>query len=128
MISRCTGLLPLATKLGPGYIFTGVCDSVHKGGGGKCMVVAGVWFCPGGACIVVGGMCGCQGVCGCQWGMCGCQGVCMVAGGMCGCWGVCVWLWGGACMVAGGMHGCQGAGMHGIRRDTVNERAVRILL
>ena len=27
-------LLPPATKLGQGYIFTGVCDSVHKGGGG----------------------------------------------------------------------------------------------
>ena len=27
-------LLPPATKLGQGYIFTGVCDSVHGGGGG----------------------------------------------------------------------------------------------
>ena len=26
--------LPLATKLGQGYIFTGICDSVHGGGGG----------------------------------------------------------------------------------------------
>ena len=26
-------LLPPATKLGQGYIFTGVCDSVHGGGG-----------------------------------------------------------------------------------------------
>ena len=26
------GLLPSATKLGQGYIFTGVCDSVHTGG------------------------------------------------------------------------------------------------
>ena len=26
-------LLPPATKLGQGYIFTGVCDSVHRGGG-----------------------------------------------------------------------------------------------
>ena len=25
-------LLPPATKLGHGYIFTGVCDSVHRGG------------------------------------------------------------------------------------------------
>ena len=46
-------------------------------------------------------------------GVRGCQGVCMVAGGMCGCRG--------ACMVAGG-------GVRGIRRDTVNERAVRILV
>ena len=48
-------------------------------------------------------------------------GACMVAGGMRGYWGVCMvagghaWLWGGVCMVRGG-------------RDTVNERAVRILL
>ena len=27
-------LLPPATKLGQGYIFTGVCDSAHGGGGG----------------------------------------------------------------------------------------------
>ena len=26
-------LLPPATKLGQGYVFTGVCDSVHRGGG-----------------------------------------------------------------------------------------------
>ena len=25
-------LLPPATKLGQGYVFTGVCDSVHRGG------------------------------------------------------------------------------------------------
>ena len=58
------------------------------------------------------------------------QGACMVARG-------CAWLWGtsmvGGCMVAGGMHGCQlvclvAGGVHRIRRDTVNERAVRILL
>ena len=63
-------------------------------------------------------------------GMCGCRGTCMVAG-VCGCGGH-VWL-------LGGMHGCQGAcmgaggawlpgGVHRIRRATVNERAVRILL
>ena len=40
-------------------------------------------------------------------------------GGICGCGG-CAWL-------EGGINGC-GGGMHGIRRDTVNERAVRILL
>ena len=43
------------------------------------------------------------------------EGACVVAGGH-------VWLPGGACMVAGG------GGVRGIRRDTVNERAVRILL
>ena len=73
---------------------------------------------------------------------------CVVAGGHAwlrgdvhGCGG-CAWLW-GACIVGGegGMHGCREgacmvAGGHawlwgdmcGICRDTVNERAVRILL
>ena len=33
-------LLPAATKLGQGYVFTGVCDSVHRGGGclPQCML------------------------------------------------------------------------------------------
>ena len=30
--SRAPQFLPPATKLGQGYIFTGVCDSVHRGG------------------------------------------------------------------------------------------------
>ena len=30
-------LLPPAMKLGQGYIFTGVCDSVHGGGAGVCL-------------------------------------------------------------------------------------------
>ena len=54
--------LPPATKLGQGYIFTGVCDSVHGGGGGGKRG----W----GACVV-GGM---HGGGGCVWlggGMCG---------------------------------------------------------
>ena len=76
-------------------------------GGGSCMVAGGhAWLC--GVCIIVGGVHGCRG--------------CMVAGGH-------VWLWGGrhawlrgACVVAGD------GGVHGIRRDMVNERAVRILL
>ena len=79
-----------------------------------------------GGCMFAGGMRGCRGC------VRGCRGACMVArghtwllGGVHCCWGVrgCgghVWLW-GTCMVAGG-------GMRGIRRDTVNERAVRILL
>ena len=64
-------LLPPATKLGQGYIFTGVCDSVNRGGvrgcwGGACVVAPGgghVWFLPGGACVVAlgGGMRGCSG-------------------------------------------------------------------
>ena len=70
-------LLPPATKLGQGYIFTGVCDSVH--GGGACEVARGG---DGGACVVAGE---------CAWllrghvwlpgGMRGCRG------GMHGCWG-----------------------------------------
>ena len=39
-------LLPRATKLGQGYIFTGVCHSVNRGG---CLVSAG--------CLVLGGAC-----------------------------------------------------------------------
>ena len=35
-------LLPPATKLGQGYIFTGVCDSVHRGGLPQCML----GYCP----------------------------------------------------------------------------------
>ena len=83
-----------------------------------------------------GGMCGCQGEhAWLQGGMRGCHGGCVVArghvwlpGGVCGCQGACV-VARGACVVAGGggMHGCWG-GMHWIQRDTVNERAVRILL
>ena len=30
--------LPTATKLGQGNIFTGVCDSVHRGGLPQCML------------------------------------------------------------------------------------------
>ena len=76
----------------------------------------------------------------------------MVAGGMHGSGGSCVvarghaWLPGGAWLLGGvhgsgghawlpgGIHGCWGhawlpvGGMHRILRDTVNERAVRILL
>ena len=72
-------------KLGQGYIFTGICDSVHGGGVRDC---GGVRGCRG-ACMVGGGHAWLQG------GMCGCWGgACMVAGGVCGCWGVCG-LWGG---------------------------------
>ena len=45
-------LLPPAMKLGQGYVFTGVCDSVHRGGmpgysRGVCVVALGQ-----GACVV----------------------------------------------------------------------------
>ena len=78
-------------------------------------------------------------------GVCGCSGACMVARGVCmvapGGWHA--WLLlggmrgcsrGGMCGCSrGGMRGCSGGGMHAIRDttrygDTVNERAVRILL
>ena len=136
------------TKLQGGYVFTGVCDSVHRGvcmvcgghvcckGGhvwllGGCMVAGGhVWLC-GGACVVAGGHAWLGGA----WllgGMCDCQGTCVVAGGH-------AWLL-GACMVArghawlmGGMRGCWGVcvvagGMRRIQQDTVNEQVVCILL
>ena len=83
-----------------------------------------------------GGVRGCS-----EGGMCGCSG------GVHGCSGGHAWLFwgmhgcsGGACLVAlgGGMHGCSGGacvvalGGHAwdmMRyRDTINERAVRILL
>ena len=72
--------LPPATKLGQGYIFTGVCDSVH---GGACMA---------------GGMHGWEG------GRHAWQ-----EGGGCAWWGACVaggHVWRGACM-AGDMHGWE---------------------
>ena len=49
--------LPPATKLGQGYIFTGVCHSVNRGvsGLGGCLV-RGVSASPGG-CPVMGGVC-----------------------------------------------------------------------
>ena len=102
---------------------------------GACMVAGGMWLL-GGHAWLLGGVHGCWGMGGVFWlqggqpwlqgGMHGCQGACMVARG--------------ACMVAGGMRGCRGAcvvvrgcawwwgGMRGIRWDTVNERAVCILL
>ena len=56
-----TRFLPPATKLGQGYVFTPVCDSVHRGvpgpGGsvcsGGCLVRRGV--CSWGVCLVRGG-------------------------------------------------------------------------
>ena len=108
----------------------------------------------GGVCVVAhGGVRGCSGghvwfLLGDMHGFCwGGRGACVVApGGMRGfCWGACMVFAGGVCVVfAGGICGfCQGAcmvfaggacmvfpqgGMRRIRRDTVNERAVCILL
>ena len=101
--------------------------------GGVCVVARGacmvVWGGGEGACMVYrGGMCGCGGDAwlpgGHAWlpeGVHGCQGVCVVAWGVHGCGGRHAWLPGGCVVVGGG-------GMCRIRRDTVNERAVRILL
>ena len=104
-----------------------------------------VSICPrGGHAYWWGGMHGCEGAYVVAGGMHGCKGACMVVGGCVVVGGMCggrghVW-WQGACMIVGGMHCCGGAcvvvgvacmvvgGMRGIRRDTVNERAVRILL
>ena len=124
-------------SLGQGNIFTPVCHSVHRGGvhgcsggcawflwggmrgcsqGGSCMVAPG-----GCAWLLWGGMRGSSG--GHAWLLPGhgCSGgVCVVAPG-----GACAWFlqW-RACMVARG--GC--AWDTTTHRDTVNERAVRILL
>ena len=66
-----------------------------------------------GACVVAR-----WGMRGCHGGMRGCQGACVVARGH-------AWLRGGGC---GGHAWWLGGGLCGIRRDTINERAVRILL
>ena len=93
--------------------------------GGHAWLLGGVWL--------PGGMRSCQGACmvarGCvvagghAWllGVCkhGCQRACMVAGGHAWLPRGHAWL-PGVCMVAGSVRR--------IRRDTVNERAVRILL
>ena len=90
---------------------------------GACMVVRGHVWLPWG----VGGVHGCPGVGLVAGGHVWLPGACMVVGGVHGCQGH-AWL-------PGGVHGCQGEGacvvgrgVHGIRRDTVNEQAVRILL
>ena len=97
---------------------------MHGCSGGACVVA------PGGVCMVAPG--------GHAWllrgGMCGCSGghVWLLWGGMHGCFGGDAWLLGGhAWLLQGGMRGCSRGGhawdtmTHG---DTVNERAVRILL
>ena len=108
--TKAQTLLPPANEVYEGYVFTGVCLST--GGGGACMVAGGhAWL--------LGGMCGCRGC------VHGCVGVCMVKGGGMHGEGGCVvkvgHLWQrGACLAKGGVHG--------IWWDTINERAVCILL
>ena len=135
-VTSATSFLPPANEVCEGYVFTGVCLST----GGACVVACrgGAWLL-GGACVVAHRV----GMHGCSWGACVVApgGACMVApGGACcgwswwgvhGCsWGACVvapggcaWFApGGACVVAPGERGWF------FRWDTVNERAVRILL
>ena len=131
---KCTAL---KRSLRQGYIFRSVCKE----------------FCPrGGACMAGRGCAWQEGVGG--WDMHGCWGDAWLQGG-CACLGAGVpggawqgdmhgggehaWLW-GACVIARGHVWLQGVGMvvggwhvwfggmHGIRQDTVNERAVRIPL
>ena len=136
-------------SLGQGNIFTPVCHSVHRGGmrgcsgWGACVVAPGghawllwgghAWLLGGHAWLLKGVIRGCSG------------GACVVAlGGVHGCsGGACVVLFGGgACFYSGGIRGFIQGGMRGfiqgghawffqffrIQWDTVNERAVRILL
>ena len=101
---------------GHAWLLLGVCVVAPRGGMHGCSG-GHVWLLPGGACMVApgGGMCGCSG--GHAW---------LLLGGMHGC------SW-------GGVNGCCWGGMHGCSRgghawdttrygDTINERAVRILL
>ena len=65
-------------SLGQGYVFTGVCDSVHGGHAwllGACMVARGVCMVVGGHVWLLGDMHGCRGA------MSGCRGACVVARG-----------------------------------------------
>ena len=88
--------LPPATKLGQCYIFTGVCDSVHRGW--ACMARGEhVWWggmhgrraCMAGGHAWPGGMWrGCAWLGGCAWGVC-------MLGGMC------AWWEEGTCMAGG---------------------------
>ena len=90
MNSQRCWLLPSATKLGEGYIFTGVCHSVNRGVCGR-----GVGGCLLGGCLLQG-VSAPRGVSapGGWWG-CLFRGVCSQGGG-CLVWGegVCL-LWGG---------------------------------
>ena len=111
-------------SLGQGNIFTPVCHSVHRGGMHGCSQGGGaVCGCSGGHAWLLPG-----GVRGCSWGH-----AWLLPGGVCGCFqGVCV-------VAPGGMHGCSrgvcvvppgGGHAWDTTRygDTINERAVRILL
>ena len=129
--------LPPANEVYEGYVFTRVCHSVHGGGGVRGCSGGHTWLLPGrGACMVATG--------GCAWLL---LGGCVVAPGG-HTWllrGVHGYSW-GACVVAPGGHTWLLRGVHGYSwgacvvapgghawdttryGDTINERAVRILL
>ena len=105
--------LPPANEVCEGYVFTGVCHSVHRVGVHGCSWGGGHARLLGGhAWLLWGGMHGCS------WGACVVAlGVCVVALG-----GACMVAPGGACMVTpgghawllwGGVCGCSGGGMCG---------------
>ena len=123
---------------GDAWLLQGACMVAARGGMHGCsgghawLLLGGVACISGGLCVVAPG----GGMHGCSWGVCMVApgGVWLLPGGTHGCsWGV--------CMVAlGGMHGCSREGGH-VRLlrggsawdttrygDTINERAVRILL
>ena len=144
-------LLPPAYEVCEGYVFTGVCLSTMGGhvwllGGcawllwGACVVAPGghAWLLWRACMVALGG--------GHTWFLPGgvhgfCWGACMVFARGCA-WfllGGHAWFFPGghAWFFPGGMHGFSGGhawfflgggGVHRIWRDTVNERAVRILL
>ena len=78
-------LLPPANVVSEGYVFTPVCDSVNRWGGGGACVVA-----PGGCMVFSGGH---------VWFF---QGVHGFSGGH-------------VCFFWGGVHGFSGGGMHSVR-------------
>ena len=114
-MQTCYAFLPPANVVCEGYVFTRVCHSVHSGGM-HAFLGGHAFFFSGGACFFRGVHAFFQGGGGCAcffWG-----GACVLffSGGR-----ACFFQ--GACIVfPGGGHACFFLG------DTVNERAVRILL
>ena len=109
--------LPPANKVCEGYVFTRVCNSVHRGGRvwllqeGHAWLLGGGVVARGGACMVALG-----GHAWLLWGV-----ACMVARGACVvAWGVCMVACGGwhAWLLPGGARGCSRGDVHGIRWDT----------
>ena len=103
--------LPPANVVCEGYIFTGVCDSVNRGGM-HGFIGGHAWFYSGAGMVLFGGH---------AWFYSGgvhgfIRGACVVlfGGGMRSfIWGVCGFIW-------GGMHGFIWGGMHGFIRGCVH--------